>query len=902
MAFPRCAWAGSVLASSLFTSLGAAAHPYLFFSPAEEAALQAKVQDGVPESAYSAMCTWVWTPTWPLTNSQGKCLEEVAFRYRMTGVAAWTSSVVTTLASVEGVDPGTFFDPNQLAWFGASPIPIAVAYDLVYDQLDGATRQAVVEHLEQYGVLLNSAVEGGALPPLSGDLIAAYAGLGLLALAIRNESSHPDVQQWMTTASQQLSMAALVDGWNPGGSCDEGYDGSVSGTPEALRFVEAYRRAENVDLLAGTNLEMAPAWYVYGWLPHQRHASWGTGASLMGHAFAGEHLISVGQSGDQLGKWGWQQIHGLAGIDALYRPIPLSDLLAVALWYPTELPDIADPASAGYALDHWSQDTKNPLDGPLGSDLGEGGTVYFRNGWGTDSVALAFKASDEWQPFSHNDSSSFILSAYGVEMVTDPPTAQSQDRDDHSVVLVSSHNDAAAERTSYRGAFHEVFSTERVGYAAADARYPSGTHDAGDVHDPADDQWSPVERADRAVVLVRGPRPYVVVADDLSADGASAQPYTWLLQLGPQSWGASAGSGAPEDPFRFEFNGGQQLLVTMVAPQMPYAVVDWHPDALSHLQLSATMAPAVQGQFLALLQPQRYYGDIEQPMIARLTVDHGVGAEIYWSDGYDRVLARQGAAMSSADGSWTDARLLWVRWEMGVGLTGWLAAEGTQAFVGPLGLYDSGGLATSAALSYGRIEVQSAEQPAPLQIAAYGPWITEAWLNGSPVSHVRVGDYVLLPAECDGPERCNGIDDDCDGEIDEADASDARWWYLDDDDDGYGLDDEKVQACQVPSGYAGEPGDCDDDEDDIYPGAPEKCADDEDNDCNGLVDEEDPACAHAVPEREDSTMWTCGAAPGSPRSGPTLWLLLTALAMSWRRDGGCKRRATGLRKRPNHRA
>lgn len=61
-------------------------------------------------------------------------------------------------------------------------------------------------------------------------------------------------------------------------------------------------------------------------------------------------------------------------------------------------------------------------------------------------------------------------------------------------------------------------------------------------------------------------------------------------------------------------------------------------------------------------------------------------------------------------------------------------------------------------------------------------------------------------------------------------------WYLDADDDGYGLTNSTIQACSQPDGYAGEPDDCDDADKQVNPGAPEKC-DNEDNDCDGFVDE-----------------------------------------------------------------
>ncbi len=58
-------------------------------------------------------------------------------------------------------------------------------------------------------------------------------------------------------------------------------------------------------------------------------------------------------------------------------------------------------------------------------------------------------------------------------------------------------------------------------------------------------------------------------------------------------------------------------------------------------------------------------------------------------------------------------------------------------------------------------------------------------------------------------ERCDGVDNDCDGEVDE-DASDAASWYADADGDGYGDAEVSTRACQAPSGYAADATDCDD--------------------------------------------------------------------------------------------
>ncbi|MBT3218347.1 MAG: hypothetical protein HN348_04595, partial [Proteobacteria bacterium] len=106
--------------------------------------------------------------------------------------------------------------------------------------------------------------------------------------------------------------------------------------------------------------------------------------------------------------------------------------------------------------------------------------------------------------------------------------------------------------------------------------------------------------------------------------------------------------------------------------------------------------------------------------------------------------------------------------------------------------------------------------------------------------------YVKKNTDCDdsdptaypkADEICDGDDEDCDGEIDEAGSLGEVVFYLDADGDGFGLDGGGVLACSQPEIYlVADNTDCDDGNRFIYPGADEYC-DLLDNDCNGLVDD-----------------------------------------------------------------
>ncbi len=95
-------------------------------------------------------------------------------------------------------------------------------------------------------------------------------------------------------------------------------------------------------------------------------------------------------------------------------------------------------------------------------------------------------------------------------------------------------------------------------------------------------------------------------------------------------------------------------------------------------------------------------------------------------------------------------------------------------------------------------------------------------------------------------EHCDGIDEDCDGSVDE-DPVDGSDWFEDADGDGFGNIDLAAVACEQPSGHVADGTDCDDEHANAYPGASE-IIDGIDNDCDGLLDCEDGDCAGVCTE------------------------------------------------------
>jgi hypothetical protein len=158
------------------------------------------------------------------------------------------------------------------------------------------------------------------------------------------------------------------------------------------------------------------------------------------------------------------------------------------------------------------------------------------------------------------------------------------------------------------------------------------------------------------------------------------------------------------------------------------------------------------------------------------------------------------------------------------------------------------------------------------------------------------GLYVANDWDCDDTngktnpnsyEICDGVDNDCNGEVDD-DAINASTWYGDGDLDGHGDPEAEVVTCDQPDNTVTSADDCDDADANAYPGATEVWYNGVDEDCNGGndydqdgdgvdsdqwggtdCDDTDATVAEtcSLYEFDDHTFTTCGA---SGRYGPTL--------------------------------
>ena len=741
------------------------AHPRLLFVADDQPTVALRLAaGGVPAAALAAMssppCPWQGP-----AERFGACAEDLAFRARVLGDEAAAQGALTVFRNVISSDIATTWagcfqanGPCPLFYIGNQGGGVANLYDLLWDRLTPEERTQAVSWLEAFAALLWAHTSSGTDLAFDNFKSSAYAGLGLIALAIQGDSGNPSVQQWLDAAVLHIRSDVLLDLWNPDGSYDEGYGYSSYGGPAVIRFGIAYQRMTGTDILSSTNIVLSESWFTYGFMPivtgssPGQHIAYGDAHRLEGQAWTGEYLYFVAQRHSAFGVWGWHYVHGASGIERLRTPMDFSDYVPVALWYPTDDPVPTDVDALGLPLDKLFRDTANEPHSLVGTSVGHGGIAAFHSGWGTESVGASFRVLDEWVNHGHGDSGSFTIDAWGQALALD--IGYDVPRSDyHSTLTVDGLYTDAAFRRSYQDAIETFFTGRPAGYVRAKLRYSLGEI----VWDGNWDlqQFFPIDRAERSFLFLRGARPYVVVADELA--DATVRDWHWRMFVPEQgAYGADVG-GVPGSPLVVTGAGDPVLEVTMVEPQ-PFSGFTTSLVPSDEIALNPSVARVETSQhgaaarFLAVLVPRPSASGGERPTITALAVVGGMGARLQWSDGTDvLVLSTADAQVVSADDLTTDGHTLFVRRGLTAAPTGYVLGEGSNATVGSMLLVDTS--ATEANLSWtdGVLDAQridTAANPPLARLVAFGPGTTAVRIDGSPVDFsVDEQDYVHVPPE-----------------------------------------------------------------------------------------------------------------------------------------------------------
>jgi hypothetical protein len=119
-------------------------------------------------------------------------------------------------------------------------------------------------------------------------------------------------------------------------------------------------------------------------------------------------------------------------------------------------------------------------------------------------------------------------------------------------------------------------------------------------------------------------------------------------------------------------------------------------------------------------------------------------------------------------------------------------------------------------------------------------------------------------AQTPSEEKCDGIDNDCDLEIDPEGAKGCVTYYADNDLDGYGIGVGHCWCKDPGQGYSTKSGDCNDSSLAMFPGAPETC-NGLDDDCDKIVDNENADGCRPFLYDNDGDGWASQANAGTTK-------------------------------------
>ena len=584
-------------------------------------------------------------------------LAEVSFAYAIERDPRYLDAAKRWLMTVIRYDPWgyTFRTPNVDLPPAHLLYAVALAYDLLYNDLTGPEREAVRAKLARQARLMYDYFRYRPRKRYSysqNHTFIPMAGLAIAALALMGEE--PEAEGWARLARAVYDRVRTTFGVD--GYYYEGFHYFVFSLHWIIRYLDAWEHATGEDLYPQWRAKLLPLKY------YVAHSILPDGRGIFDFGDAGRGAAERNATQRERLNSGYEVFYRIA---AKYKD---AESQAVAEWLRRDLRTRTwEPYWAFYSYDPSVRPAAiESL--PLAYYFRDSGVVFWRSSWRADAVAFAFKCGPpeghhvaellprlpDWRlntGHAHPDAGSFIIYAHGRYLTGDTGYTGVKLTSDHNTVLVDGRGQANDGR-------HEVFKDvpyDRLDqirivevWATPEYFYARGSVAAA---------YSPelgLARFDRHLLYVAPD--YFIVWDELEAHDPHV--FTWLLNAEQRI--------VEESPaVHLLINKDAALLVqrllpakaeVQIAPQM--VTTQGRPGSVERgaqeqrgVQLIVRSEAARSLEFLHLLWPVKLDALRTRPKASSL--DGARGALIVWPDGSREVIALQ-PTRESVEGVVTD--------------------------------------------------------------------------------------------------------------------------------------------------------------------------------------------------------------------------------------------------------
>ena len=676
------------------------ARPRLLFTSADIPALQARINGGgVPGWAFSQLSGGASfqvasnQASWQVYRSV-RFMLEAAVRWKLTGNTSARNSALNLL--IRGY-------PNAIGYLvptgGNKPYieatyagAIAMAFDLLHDELNTAERAAIVTELQSWVTAMYAGTAGpGGYYSYSGatdnQSFAWNTAIALSLLAIWGE---PGVNNSSAVSGIDAALAKIEDGYrdavSPDGSYDENSGYALYGPLSSLRAHVAAQNCGFPDRVTGTNARGLPSWFGRLLIGDSFHWTGDSSPTHRGVEFDPILYWIVKREADAEGLWFLERVRAVQNIEINTTTFAFSAFLSAFLHYPDALVGQAPEVMSGFYRDSlnvvpngspgWNKLNNN-------SAVGDGGSAWLHNTTdpsNENAFGIHYIIRDEWMNHSHEDDGHVDLVNNGVHHVLDRgyaspagyPQAQSTQ---HNIVTVGGQ-DFLGNATN---PFHPPSPEGRyLGSLEAKCLTPSFDYMRGDHRF----MWM-MERADRTVVLVKDPaEPFAIVLDRVrKTSGSHTYEQRWNT-AGPMN-----GAGTPSNPVTI--TAGQQTMKAAWLAPAQVTIAQGAQETNAGITFHGNRA-LVSGVGDTPILSIWYGGGIQSFSPLSAPASNTYGGVVTWSaDRVDKIIAAIDQNPATDSEHTLVGQLAWIRRDASGAIIEYAMGEGEQLLEGATPIVDS---------------------------------------------------------------------------------------------------------------------------------------------------------------------------------------------------------------------